>query len=164
MTSFLANLPLATKTRWYLYQNQSIGRELTAPDTNSIVKSLYHWKRVIWLKVTVFDTELISLKRSLAWDGHLIVISLPFLLSMNWLSDMVNTSWQGGSCTNSISNYACGAERSEARLDSTFSTLSLPLMLLLDGRQRRPSESTNSWRSSSGVEAAWQLRCMQWSS
>ena len=40
--------------------------------TNCIVKSLYHWKRVIWLKVTVFDTELISLKRSLAWDGHLI--------------------------------------------------------------------------------------------
>ena len=56
----------------YLYQNQSIGRELTAPDTNCIVKSLYHWKRVIWLKVTVFDTELISLKRSLAWDGHLL--------------------------------------------------------------------------------------------
>ena len=26
----------------YLYQNQSIGRELTAPDTNCIVKSLYH--------------------------------------------------------------------------------------------------------------------------
>ena len=25
-----------------LYQNQSIGRELTAPDTNCIVKSLYH--------------------------------------------------------------------------------------------------------------------------
>ena len=154
MTSFLANLPLATKKKWYLYQNQSIGRESTASDTNCIVKSLYHWKRVIWLKVTVFDTELLSLKRSLAWDGHLIVISLPLLLSMNWLSDMVSTSWQGGSCTNSISNYACGAERSEARLDSTFSTLSLPLMLLLDGRQRRPSESTNSWRSSSGVAAA----------
>ena len=26
----------------YLYQNQSIGRKLTAPDTNCIVKSLYH--------------------------------------------------------------------------------------------------------------------------
>ena len=26
----------------YLYQNQSIGRESTAPDTNCIVKSLYH--------------------------------------------------------------------------------------------------------------------------
>ena len=156
MTSFLANLPLATKKKWYLYQNQSIGRKLTAPDTNCKVKSLYHWKRVIWLKVTVYDTELISLKRSLAWDGHLIVISLPLLLSMNWLSDMVSNSWQGGSCTNSISNYACGAERSETRLDSTFSTatLSLPLMLLLDGRQRRPSESANSWRLSRGVAAA----------
>ena len=72
MTSFLASLPLATKKKWYLYQNQSIGMELTAPDTNCIEKSLYHWKRVILLKVTVFDTELISLKRSLAWDGHLI--------------------------------------------------------------------------------------------
>ena len=32
---------------------------------------------LIWFKVTVFDTELISFKRSLDWDGHLIVISFP---------------------------------------------------------------------------------------
>ena len=75
MTSFLANLPLATKKKWYLYQNQSIGRELTAPDTNCIyskvtlslkmndmIKSYRFWHRINKFKTVA------GLRRSLNCD------------------------------------------------------------------------------------------------
>ena len=56
----------------------------------------------------LFDIELIliNLKRSLARDGHLSVISLPapLLLSVNWSSDLVE-SWLG------VGTQLCDKER-----------------------------------------------------
>ena len=87
--------PLATKKKWYLYQNQSIGRELTAPDTNckyskvtlslkksDMIKSDRFWHRIIKFKTVA------GLRRSLICSN-----SKAFNLWQGWGLRICNSNF-----------------------------------------------------------------------